>query len=51
MVKRGREIRNQSQVWVVGMGTPVVGWGVVVGLLVSRAPSPKITVGTYRSTS
>lgn len=37
MVSRGREIRNQSQVCVEGMGRPVVGCGVVVGLLVSSS--------------
>lgn len=35
MVSRGREMRNQSQVWVVGIGRPVVGSGIVVGLQLS----------------
>ena len=35
MVSRGREMRNQSQVWVVLIGRPVVGSGTVVGLQLS----------------
>jgi hypothetical protein len=35
MVSRGREMRNQSQVCVVGIGRPVVGSAIVVGLQIS----------------
>jgi hypothetical protein len=39
IVKSGREMRNQSQVWVVGVWVLVDGSVVIVGLLIVRALS------------
>jgi xanthine/CO dehydrogenase XdhC/CoxF family maturation factor len=46
MVKRGREMRNQSQVWVVGVWEPVEGSVVVVGLLIVSSLSLSLSLST-----
>jgi hypothetical protein len=46
MVKRGLEMRNQSQVWVVGVWLPVEGSVVVVGLLIFSSLSLSLFLST-----